>query len=83
MTIVEALSDERFLSGKLWARSVLWRKCGRAWRILRDTRDRMLSFGAPETPMDPYRVERYTSEWELVEPTEVMKTFIEWQQNAQ
>lgn len=83
MTIGEALSDERFASGKLWARSVLWRGCGKAWRRLVGSTDAMLMFGPSETPMEPNEVSRYTSEWELVEPAFLVKEFREWERNAQ
>lgn len=81
MTIGEALSDPRFRSGELWARSVLWRKCGRAWRML--TPIAMLPFGAGETPMERWEMSRYTSEWELVEPTVVQIAFKQWCRSAQ
>ena len=31
MTVIEALSDGRFLSGELWARPVAWRGDGQAY----------------------------------------------------
>ncbi len=82
MTIIEALSDERFRSGILWARSILWRGCGRAWRILKGSSNMILPFGASETPMEQYEVSRYTSEWELVEPAVIVKEFRHWENTA-
>lgn len=78
MSIAEALSDPRFLSGELWARSVLWRESGRAWRRLTDAACCVLPYGPPETPMEQYEVRRYTSEWELVEPAVAREAFRRW-----
>lgn len=78
MTIVEALTHESFLSGKLWARSVLWRSRGLAWRILAPYSKSILPFGPPETPMEINEISRYTSEWELVKSETVLEDFNEW-----
>ena len=68
LSIREALSHPRFLSGELWARSVLWRGLGRAWRVASPMGSSvaMLMYGADETPMEPWERTRYTSDWELV-----------------
>lgn len=70
VTISEALSDPRFLSGELWARSVLWREAGWAMRLV--NKKILLGYGATVgRAMDELEV--YTNEWELVSKDEVVE----------
>lgn len=71
MTIVDVLRDPRFLSGQLWARSVLWREVGWAMRILPGKRI-MLGYGATVNEAMDEHLDTYTSKWELVDPDKVI-----------
>lgn len=79
MTIVEALTDERFLFGELWARSIKWRQAGFAVRIL-PGQESILGYGK-EVEGSMYNggnglmdasFDTYIGEWGLVDKNEVI-----------